>query len=157
MHDIFSRLSAIIQTMYHYNYDELTKDIATLSSLTQDFKADAILAIARGGLIPAQLLAYQLNIRQLQSVQIQSYDKDIQRDTLSLSDTTDLTHAKRVLIVDDIIDSGNTLHALLLHVKDKYPHIEFKTASLFFKPTASIQADFTCKEATEWINFFWEV
>ncbi len=143
--------------MYNYTYNELENDITTLAQKAESFEADTILAIARGGYIPAQLLAYQLDIRQLQSIQIQSYDKDTQRDTLTLSDTTNLSHSKRVLIVDDIVDSGNTLFTLLLHVKEKYPHIEFKTASLFFKPTASVQPNFTCKEATQWINFFWEV
>jgi len=142
--------------MYNYNYNELENDILTLSEKIQSFKADAILAIARGGLIPAQLLAYHLNIRDLQSVQIQSYDKQTQRDTLSMLDTTELSHVSRVLIVDDIIDSGNTMAYLLLHVRKKYPHIEFKIASLYYKSTASIQPDFTCKEATQWINFFWE-
>jgi xanthine phosphoribosyltransferase len=142
--------------MYNYNYNELENDITTLSKKVQDFKADAILAIARGGLIPAQLLAYRLDIRVLQSVQIQSYDKQTQRDTLTMLDTTELTHASRILIVDDIIDSGDTMTYLLLHVRKKYPHIKFKIASLYYKTTASIQPDFTCKEATEWINFFWE-
>ncbi len=142
--------------MYNYNYNELENDIITLSKKVQDFRADAILAIARGGLIPAQLLAYNLSIRDLQSVQIQSYDKQTQRDTLTMLDTTDLSHVSRVLIVDDIIDSGDTMKYLLSHVKEKYPHIEFKIASLYYKSTASIQPDFTCKEATQWINFFWE-
>ena len=143
--------------MYDYNYNELETDIISLSKKVKSFQADAILAIARGGLMPAQLLAYRLDIRDLQSVQIKSYDKQTQRDTLSMLDTTDLSRFSRVLIVDDIIDSGDTMAYLLLHVRKKYPHIEFKTASLYFKPTASIQPDFTCKEATQWINFFWEV
>ncbi|MEA3522599.1 MAG: phosphoribosyltransferase family protein [Campylobacterota bacterium] len=143
--------------MYDYTYNELENDITTLTHKAEIFEADTILAIARGGCIAAQLLTYRLNIRNLQTIQIQSYDQKIQRDTLTLSDTTDLSQCKRVLIVDDIVDSGNTLCALVLYLKEKYPQIEFKTASLFFKPTASIQPDFTCKEATEWINFFWEV
>ena len=142
--------------MYDYNCEELQNDVKLLAKQSRTFKADTILAIARGGLIPSQLLAYHLNIRNIQSIQIQSYDKTVQRDELMLQDTTNLSNASRVLIVDDIIDSGKTLDALLLHVKEKYPHITFKSASIFYKPTASIQPDFTCKEAKEWINFFWE-
>ncbi len=143
--------------MYDYNCEELQTDIKILAQKSQEFKADTILAIARGGLIPAQLLAYHLNIRDIQSIQIKSYDKQIRQDELILQDTTDLVGATRVLIVDDIIDSGKTLDALLLHVKKRYPLVEFKSASLFYKPTALIQPDFTCKEAKEWINFFWEI
>jgi xanthine phosphoribosyltransferase len=142
--------------MYDYNCKELQNDIKLLAEKSHLFQADTILAIARGGLIPSQLLAYHLNIRDIQTIQIQSYDKTLQRDELKLIDTTDLSNCSRVLIVDDIVDSGNTLNALLLHVRDKYPHTEFKSASLFYKPSASVQPDFTCKEAKEWINFFWE-
>ncbi len=146
----------IIASMYNYNCNELYTDVKILAKKSKLFKADTILAITRGGLIPSQLLAYRLNIRNIQTIQIQSYDNDIQRENLILNDTTNLADSLRVLIVDDIVDSGNTLKSLLLHVEKKYPHITFKSASIFYKSSASVQPDFTCKEAKEWINFFWE-
>jgi xanthine phosphoribosyltransferase len=142
--------------MYEYYFDELDRDIETLVEKCAEFKPDAILAVARGGLMPAQLLAYRLHVRYVQSIQAVSYDNEKQRDKLILHDSTDLSAFSKVLIVDDIVDSGDTLEALLLHVKRRYPQIEFKFASIFYKPTASLQPDFTCKEAKEWINFFWD-
>jgi len=142
--------------MYEYYFDELDSDIATLAEKCAEFEPDAILAVARGGLMPSQLLAYRLHVRYIQSIQAISYDNDKQRDKLILHDSTDLSAFSKVLIVDDIVDSGDTLEALLLHVKRRYPQIEFKFASIFYKPTASLQPDFTCKEAKEWINFFWD-
>ena len=58
-----------------------------------------------------------------------------------------------MLIADDIIDSGETMKNILDILKDKFPNIEFKVASLFYKKTAIIQPDFIEKEATQWIDF----
>jgi len=142
--------------MYDYNYEELETDIDILAGKVKGYEPDLILAIARGGLIPSQLLAYRLHVRYVQSIQVVSYDNDRQRENVMMIDTTDLKNSLRVLIVDDIIDSGKTLETLLLHLKKRYPDTEFKSASIFYKPTALLQPDFTCKEAKEWINFFWD-
>ncbi len=142
--------------MYPYEFDELTHDIQTLALACSHFKPDAIIAVARGGLIAAQLLAYALDIRNIQTVRIESYDNTEQRTTLTLYDMPNLSECERVLIVDDIIDSGQTLQHLLEKLQTQYPNLSFKSASLYYKPTASIQPDFTCKEATTWIDFFWE-
>ena len=39
---------------------------------------------------------------------------------------------KKVLIIDDIIDSGETMQEILIILNDKYPNIEFKIATLFY-------------------------
>ena len=142
--------------MYPYNCDELLTDISNLACQCRDFAPDVIIAVTRGGMIPAQLLAYALDIRRIAAVSVESYDEQQQRETLLLRDDTNLEDAQRVLIVDDIIDSGATLHYLLEHFALRYPAITFKSASIYYKPTAAVQPDFTCKEATEWIDFFWE-
>ncbi len=142
--------------MYPYNCDELLTDIKNLARQCRHFEPDAIIAVTRGGMIPAQLLAYALDIRHVATVSVESYDEQQQRDTLFLRDHANLETAQRVLIVDDIIDSGATLKHLLVHYMTRYPDIAFKSASIYFKPTAAVQPDFTCKEATEWIDFFWE-
>jgi xanthine phosphoribosyltransferase len=46
---------------------------------------------------------------------------------------------------------------ILEMLNDKFPDVEFKIASLFYKNTASVQPNFMEKEATAWIDFFWEV
>ena len=62
-----------------------------------------------------------------------------------------------MLIVDDIIDSGETLREVLRLLKEKYPQADFRLATIFYKPTAVIEADYTLKKAHDWIDFFWEV
>ena len=142
--------------MYAYEFDELTQDIQTLTSDCKHFDPEAIVAVARGGLIAAQLLSYTLDVRNIQSIRIESYDQTRQRETITLYDTLDLSGCKRVLIVDDIIDSGKTLEYLINHLKHRYPDLIFKSAAIYYKNSACIQPDFTCKEATGWISFFWE-
>ena len=60
-------------------------------------------------------------------------------------------------IIDDIVDSGETMKEILFILKEKFPNIEFKIATLFYKNTALIKPDFSVREANEWIDFFWEV
>ena len=63
---------------------------------------------------------------------------------------------KKVLIIDDIVDSGETMEEILKILKEKFPYVEFRLATLFYKKTAVLQPDYSVREATQWINFFWE-
>jgi len=139
-----------------YTYDHFKHDIHSLRDLCEPFKADAILAVARGGMSLAHALAMSLDIRNLQSIRIESYDGDRQRDHVTILGECDFTNCKRVLVVDDIVDSGATLAALIPLLKTRHPKIDFKVAALFTKFTAQLQPDFYLHEATDWIDFFWE-
>jgi xanthine phosphoribosyltransferase len=68
-----------------------------------------------------------------------------------------LSRVKKVVLIDDIIDSGESMVSIIAKLKNIYPHCEFKIATLFYKPTAIIKPDFTVRKATKWIDFFWEV
>ncbi|MBA1433192.1 MAG: phosphoribosyltransferase, partial [Epsilonproteobacteria bacterium] len=64
--------------------------------------------------------------------------------------------AKRVLVVDDIADSGETLRFIMEYLAKNFPNIEFKSATLFYKSTSCYEPDFWINEANAWIEFFWE-
>lgn len=49
------------------------------------------------------------------------------------------------------------MREILKVLKEKFPKVEFKLATLFYKNTALIKPDFSVREANEWIDFFWEV
>ena len=68
-----------------------------------------------------------------------------------------MTNFKRIVIVDDIIDSGESMSEILRILREKFPHCEFKIATIFYKKTAILSPDFAVKEANDWIEFFWEV
>jgi xanthine phosphoribosyltransferase len=142
--------------MIYYDYNQFKNDIPRLGNLCESFKPDTIVAIARGGMTLAHALSMLLNVRNLHSIRCESYDGETQRSTISIFGEADFTDSKRLLIVDDIIDSGQTLHALLAFLQSNNPHVLFKTAALFTKPSALIQPDFSLYEATDWIDFFWE-
>ena len=46
---------------------------------------------------------------------------------------------------------------ILRILREKFPHCEFKIATIFYKKTAILSPDFAVKEANDWIEFFWEV
>lgn len=142
--------------MITYTYEHFLNDIQTLTTRCEAFKPDTILAVARGGVTLAHALAMSLDVRNLQSIRVESYDGEFQREAVSILGKTDLEGYKRVLVVDDIVDSGQTLAALLPYLRTEYPQCEFKIATLFTKSTALLQPDFSLHEAHEWIEFFWE-
>jgi len=142
--------------MITYTYDRFKTDIQALGKQCESFQPDTIVAIARGGISVAHALCVYLDIRNLQSIRIESYDGQSQRDTLAIFGECDFSTSQRVLIVDDIVDSGKTLHALLPAMQQQYPNLLFKSATLFTKQTALLQPDYSLHEATEWIDFFWE-
>ncbi|MCK9373377.1 MAG: phosphoribosyltransferase [Sulfuricurvum sp.] len=142
--------------MILYTYNHFKTDILTLGHQCEPFEPDTVVAIARGGMTLAHALSMYMNIRNLQSIRIESYDEDRQRDTVTIFGECDFSRSRRVLIVDDIVDSGKTLQALLPILSQNYPDILFKSAALFTKTTALIQPDYSLHEATDWIDFFWE-
>lgn len=133
------------------------KDTQELVNNCRIFEPEILLAVARGGLTLSHLMAQALNIRDLYTLNSIHYEGEKKLDTFNIFNIPDLSWANRVLIVDDIIDSGETMKEILSILKEKFPNIEFKIASLFYKTTALIKPDFSVREANEWIDFFWEV
>jgi xanthine phosphoribosyltransferase len=142
---------------YYYGYDEFKVDVNNLASKLQDENFEAIVGIARGGLLVTQFLAIKLNLRDVFTINSILYDDTTKKENGAVFNIPDLSSYKKVVIADDIIDSGETIENIIKILSDRFPHIEFKVASLFYKQTACVQPDFMEKEATAWIDFFWEV
>lgn len=81
---------------------------------------DGIIAINRGGLIPAAMLSYQTRLPIKYVINAKSYDEDNQQREIKLSNIPDITKQiqKRLLIVDDILDTGQTLLAIEKQLPD---------------------------------------
>ncbi len=142
---------------YYYGYDEFIGDVAKLNRAIEAFDPDTLLAIARGGLTLGHFLANARDTRRLFALNSIHYEGSRKLDTLQIFNIPDLSDARKVLILDDIADSGETLVEVLNRLRELYPDIEFKVATLFYKPGSLIQPDFTVKEAPSWIDFFWEI
>ncbi|MCK4874559.1 MAG: phosphoribosyltransferase [Sulfurimonas sp.] len=142
--------------MKYYSYDNFKNDTNELIALVKEFDFDAIVGIARGGLTLSHVMGEGLDIRQVQSIRTELYDKTDKRDQISIFGKCDLKSAKKVLVVDDIADSGDTLKAIMEYLESDFKDVEFKSATLFYKKTSIYEPNFWINEAVEWIDFFWE-
>ncbi len=141
---------------YYYSYDEFKDDTLLLANKLKDYNPDAILAIARGGCTLGHMISEALNTRKLYTINSIHYNDTQKLDTFDIFNIPDLSNYSKIIIVDDIVDSGETIVEVLKTLKQKFPNCEFKVATLFYKPTALMQPDFSIKEAAQWIDFFWE-
>lgn len=142
--------------MRYYSYEDFTKDVSILYHELKSQNFDSIVAIARGGLTLAHFLSQKLNIRTVQSIGSELYDNDTKRDKIKIIDTCDFDGLKKVLVVDDIADSGETLSVIMKHLENKNSKVEFVTCTLFYKKTSTYKPTHWVNEADDWIDFFWE-
>ena len=141
----------------YYSYDLFVKDTQLLVDKCRDFEPEILLAVARGGLTLAHLMSQAMDMRNLYTLNSIHYESDLKLDTFNIFNIPDVSHAKKVLIVDDIVDSGETIREILKVLNEKFPNVEFRLATLFYKKTAVLKPDYYIKEANQWIDFFWEV
>jgi xanthine phosphoribosyltransferase len=142
--------------MKYYSYEEFTKDTRSLIEQVKEYKPEVIVAIARGGLTLAHTISEGLDIRDVQTIRTELYDECEKRDSISIFGECNFKDKKRVLVLDDISDSGDTLSAVMSHFTAKYRDIEFKTATLFYSKDSKFKPDVWINESTQWIDFFWE-
>jgi len=141
---------------YYYGYDEFAKDTQKLVDKCRGYEPDVLLAVARGGMTLSHLMAQALDMRNLYALNSIHYEGTLKLDTFNIFNIPDMSKAKRVLIIDDIVDSGETMEEIFKILREKFPETEFKLATIFYKKTAVLQPDYSVKEATQWIDFFWE-
>jgi xanthine phosphoribosyltransferase len=142
--------------MQFYSYQEFDKDVISLSQqIKNEFDPDAILAIARGGLTLGHFLAEHLSLRNLFVLNSIHYDDQEKLDYIKIFNIPDLSQCKKVVIVDDIIDSGETMMEITKTLQEQFPQTEFKTAAIYFKEKSLMLPDFCSHEAHDWIEFFW--
>jgi len=140
----------------YYPYKEFKDDLKLLTGkIDQSF--DAILGIARGGLSMAQLLGEYYDLREVYSINTIGYEDTHKNEHVEIFNIPELKSSTKVLIVDDIVDSGDTLVEVLAVLQSRYPNVTFITASIFYKKTAKIMPTWYVKEPKGWIDFFWSV
>lgn len=109
-----------------------------------------IIAISRGGLTFGHLLSDFLRIP-ISSITIQSYtDIQQQGEVKLLNALSTPIQGKRILLVDDIADTGKTLQRATEYLRTEKP-ASIVTATIFFKPHSSVRPDYFAKQTTRWI------
>ncbi len=143
----------------YLNWEQIQTMVADLAARSHD-NYDAMLAVTRGGLVPAGLLAYHLQIRNILVAAVQFYsgmNRHTQQPTFLQFPADPFLHNKRILIVDDIWDSGKTIMSVRSRVEAAggIP----VTAVLHYKPAASVFSevpDFYVETTNAWIVYPWE-
>jgi len=122
-----------------------------------EFKPDMIVAVVRGGMVPSRMLSDLLDVSDILSVRIKFYTapgKTAQEPMVRQMPDESLFKGKKILIVDDVADSGRTL-ALAKSLFEK--GVEVRTATLHYKPLSSIiKPDYFVEETSAWIVYPWE-
>ena len=119
------------------SWDELADMVADLAEAVRG-EYDVMLAITRGGLVPAGMLAYRLGMRNILMAAVEYYDDEGRpgpKPTFLQFPADPLLRGQRVLIVDEVWDSGTTIHAVRERVRQAggIP----TTAVLHYKPDRS--------------------
>ena len=128
---------------------------------------DLIVAIARGGLIPAGAIAYAMDVKAIGTMNVEFYSGigETLDEPMLLPPLMDVPamDGKRVLVVDDVADSGKTLkmvmdlideHGLSLDGSSSV-HVEARSAVIYKKPVSIIEPDYVWAYTDKWINFPW--
>jgi xanthine phosphoribosyltransferase len=115
---------------------------------------DGIIGVARGGLVPATIIAHILGIRSIDTVCISSYSDETKAKDMDLEilTTIEKKHGKW-LVVDDLVDTGHTAKV----VKDLVPSAFI--SCVYAKPQGEPFIDIFAKSIPQstWIVFPWEV
>jgi hypothetical protein len=125
--------------------------------LVQDYKADIVVGVSRGGLVPARILTDLLETPELAAIQISFY-QDIAQPILEphLKQTLAVPiEDKRVLLVDEIADTGGSLKLAQTYLHQQGA-LETKTATLYLKPQSITIPDFYEKQTSAWVVFPWD-
>jgi len=138
-----------------YDYKTFTDDVKTIGNQISG-KVDSIVAISRGGLTLAHFLGEYLDIRQVYAINTISYNGEQKLKDIKIFGIPNLEDSKNVIVVDDISDSGRTLKNVMQKLKEKYPKIQFSTATIFYNEKTVFKPNIYIRKSEKWIDFFWE-
>ncbi len=121
-----------------------------------EFKADVIVGISRGGLLPARILSDLLDNPHLANIKVEFYvDIDQTKELPVITQPVSVSvKDKRVLIVDDITDSGQSFRLVWETLAQEAA--EVKTVTLYHKPWSCFTPDIYARETEAWVIFPWE-
>ncbi|MEM9781871.1 MAG: xanthine phosphoribosyltransferase [Pseudomonadota bacterium] len=115
----------------------------------------AVVAITRGGMVPACIVARELDVRVVDTIGIKSYDHQTQGEArvLKAPDPAIVGDGSGVLVVDDLADTGRTLRL----IRESLPKAHF--ATVYAKPQGAPLVDTYITEVSQdtWIFFPWDM
>ena len=150
---------------FHVSWDQIHRDARALAWRLDGKGPEggawrAVVGITRGGLVPAMIVARELDIRVVDTISVTSYHSgggqaDQRADAIvTKSPQPDLMgDGTGILIVDDLVDTGKTLEL----VRRLYPRAHF--ATVYAKPSGKPMVDSYITEVSQdtWIFFPWDM
>ncbi|MEM0987574.1 MAG: xanthine phosphoribosyltransferase [Pseudomonadota bacterium] len=146
---------------FHVSWDQLHRDARALAwRLDRQGPGDqgawrAVVAITRGGMVPACIIARELNIRLVDTISVKSYDHQSQAEAsvLKAPDAALIGDGTGVLVIDDLVDTGRTLEV----VRTLMPQAHF--ATIYAKPQGKPLVESYVTEVSQdtWIFFPWDM
>ena len=145
---------------FHVSWDQIHRDSRALAWRLENKGPNqgfwkGIVAITRGGMMPAMVVARELDIRVVETISIKSYDHKNQSQTEILKKPKGslLGGGDGFIIIDDLVDSGKTMEL----VRKLYPKAHF--ASVYAKPLGRSLVDSFITEVSQdtWIFFPWDM
>lgn len=146
------------QKSYPVSWDQFHRDARALAwRLSEAGPFSAVVAVTRGGLVPAAVVARELGIRVIETVCVASYDYDKQGRIAVLKPVgqgiSGSNGGEGVLIVDDLVDTGATARV----VRELLPRAHF--ATVYAKPAGRPMVDTFITEVSQdtWIYLPWDM
>ena len=145
---------------FHVSWDQIHRDARALAWRLDgrgpmDGGWKAIVAITRGGMAPAMIIARELDVRTVDTISVKSYDHQAQSQAVILKAPNEemMGDGTGILVIDDLVDSGKTLEL----VREHYPNAHY--ATVYAKPSGEPLVDtfITGVSQDTWIFFPWDM
>lgn len=148
--------TANVNKHFPVSWEELHRNARALAwRLIEKGPWKGIIAVTRGGLVPAAIIARELELRLIDTVCVSSYDHQNQREAHVLKgvDSAGAGDGEGWLIIDDLVDTGNTAQI----VRKMLPKAHF--ATVYAKPAGRPLVDSFITEVSQdtWIHFPWDI
>lgn len=140
----------------YLTWEQFHQDTTKLANLIktqyEDEKFVGIVAIARGGYIPAAIIANQLNIKNLRSISISSYDDIEEKREKNIQVNHIFNTEEKWLVIDELADTGHSLELIRQY------HPNSVLAVVYAKPEGMEKSDLyaVSMPQDQWIVFPWE-
>lgn len=139
------------------SWNQVEKMCEKIAQEMREYKPEVLVGISRGGLVPVRIISDILDIHNIVIMRVQFYrsigkttdePKIIQGKDLDIRD-------KRVLVIDDIADTGKSLAVIQAYLRQKHPK-KLKFVTLHYKKQSTFKPDFYLSETDKWVIYPWE-
>jgi len=154
----------VVQSGFNWEFEiptwehiyELLLDLASQIRKVE-FRPDIIVGIARGGWPPARIMSDLLENPEIANVKADFYlgVAETKGEPVITQPVSMSVKNKKVLVVDDVADTGKSLALVREHLKEQGAS-EVKIATIYYKPWSVVTPDWFERKTSHWIVFPWE-